>query len=104
MSEPGALAYPVVLMSMYGVARVGRAERWEALEWLRMGALAALFGTIVAVQVKLFMLGVAAQPIAFASAMVSLLGMAILIGLYVWERWQLWVRPLPRLTATLTID
>lgn len=101
MAEPGALAYPVVLMSMYGVARVGRAQRWEALEWLRMGALATLFGMVIAVQVKLVALGLAARPIAMLSLVLSFAGMTVLLGLYLHERWREWARPLPKLTAVL---
>jgi hypothetical protein len=88
MAEAGALAYPVVLAAMYGVARIGRHEMWESIEWLRLGALAILFGLVVAVQVKMVMLGVAAQPVPLFAGAVSLVGTAFIIGLYIWERWQ----------------
>lgn len=82
------LAYPVVMAAMYGVAKVGRRQHWEALEWLRMGALATLMGMIIAVQVKLVMLGLAREPVPLLSSVTSLLGMGAMVGLYMWERWQ----------------
>lgn len=100
MAEVGALAYPVVLASMYGVSRLGRGEAWGAFEYMRLGALAALFGFVVAVQVKLAMLGLVATPFALFSAFVSLGGAGFLIGLYLWERWQRRALP-PAPTAAL---
>lgn len=88
MVELGALAYPVVLAAMYGVFCVGRGERWGAFEWMRLAALAGLAGFIVAIQVKLAMIGAMASPLAKASAAMSLGGVACLLGLYLWERWQ----------------
>lgn len=82
------LAYVVVTGAMVALTKVGRKERWEALEWLRMGALSTLMGMIIAVQVKFVMLGFAREPVPLIAALTSLTGMACLVGLYVWERWQ----------------
>jgi hypothetical protein len=87
MSEAGVLAYPVVLAAMYGVFRVGRQERWGSFEWLRLGTLAILLGLLVAVQVKLVMLGVVREPFTVAAGAVSVVGMGFLVGLYLWEMW-----------------
>ena len=89
MAELGALAYPVILAAMYGVFRVGRGERWGLFEWMRLGALAALSGFVVSIQVKLAMIGAMTSPLAAASALLSLGGMGSLLGLYIWENWQM---------------
>lgn len=101
MVEPEVLAYPAVMMSMYAVAHIGRKQRWEALEWVRMGALATLFGMVIAVQVKRVSLGVITHPIGLLSVVVGLGGMTVLLALYIKER--PWSRPLPKLTATLRV-
>lgn len=87
MAEVGVMAYPVVLATMYGVARLGRDERWGSLEWLRFGALALLFGLIVSVQVTLVMIGLVASWFAIVAAAISVAGSAFLLGLYLWDRW-----------------
>ena len=87
MAEVGVLAYPVVLATMYGVYRVGRQERWGPFEWLRLGTLGILLGLVIAVQVKLVMLGVVREPFTLAAAIVSVFGMGLLVGLYIWDMW-----------------
>lgn len=82
------MMYPVVLAAMIGVFRIGRSERWGSLEWMRLGALSLLFGLVVAVQVKLAFLGLLWAPLPLVSALVSLVGVGLLVGLYLWERWQ----------------
>ena len=82
------LAYPVILAAMYGVCRLGRQERWGAFEWLRLGTLGLMMGLLVAVQVKLVMLGVVRDPWTMMSAVVSVAGMGCLVGLYLWEVWE----------------
>ena len=88
MSEAGVLAYPVLLGAMYGVFRVGRDERWGVYEWLRLGALALLMGVVVAVQVHLAMAGYVRDPMTVASSLLSIAGVATLMGLYLWTQWQ----------------
>ncbi|HVM45015.1 MAG TPA: hypothetical protein VM582_03680 [Candidatus Thermoplasmatota archaeon] len=82
------LAYPVLLAVMYVLVRMGRNERWGAYEWLRLGALAALMGLIIAVQVAFALAGYVRRPINVASAVVSVGGAATLMGIYLWGRWQ----------------
>lgn len=88
MVEAGVLAYPVLLAAMYGVFRVGRDERWGVYEWLRLGALACLMGLVVAVQVKFAMLGYVRDPLSIAASLLSIAGVAMLLGLYIWQSWQ----------------
>ena len=88
MAEVGVLAYPVLLAAMYGVYRVGREERWGIFEWMRLATLALLMGLVVAIQVKLAMLGFVRDPLTIAASLLSIAGMATLIGLYIWGQWQ----------------
>lgn len=88
MAEVGVLAYPVLVGAIYGVFRVGRDERWGVFEWLRLGALALLMGLVVAVQVKLAMLGLVRDPLTIAAALLSIGGVGTLMGLYIWQQWQ----------------
>lgn len=82
------LAYPVLLGAMYGVFRVGRDERWGIFEWLRLSTLALLMGLVIAIQVKLAMLGFVSDPLTIAAALLSIAGVATLLGLYIWQQWQ----------------
>ena len=104
MAEVGVLAYPVLLAAMYGVVRVGREVRWGIFEWIRLGALAVLMGLVVAVQVKFAMLGFIRDPLTIAAALLSIAGVAALVALYLWQRWQRHPVRLPKLTATFEFD
>ena len=88
MAEVGVLAYPILLGAMYGVFRVGRDERWGIFEWLRLATLALLMGLVVAIQVKLAMLGFVRDPLTIAASLLSIAGVATLLGLYIWQQWQ----------------
>lgn len=87
MAEVGVLAYPVILATMYGVYRIGRQQTWGGFEYMRLGTLAILLGLLIAVQVKLVMLGLVRGPFTLASALVSVFGMGLLVGLYIWDTW-----------------
>lgn len=82
------LAYPVLIGAIYGVFRVGRDEQWGVFEWLRLAALAVLMGLVIAIQVKLAMLGLVSDPLTIAASLLSIGGVAALLGLYIWLQWQ----------------
>lgn len=88
MAEAGVWAYPVLMLAMIAVARVGRREVWGTFEWMRLGALSALLGAATAIQVKLVMLGLLHTPVAFAMGFLSLVGVGALCGLYLWRCWD----------------
>ena len=92
MPAPEAFAYPLLLVAIYGVFRVGRARgpRLGVFEWTRLATLAALLGLVAAIQVRFAASGLLLSPVAMAAAVLSIAGVFGLVGLHALEVAESW--------------
>ena len=95
MPAPEAFAYPLLLVAIYGVFRVGRAPgmpRVGAFEWARLAALAGMVGLVAALQVRFAASGLLFTPVALAAAVLSIAGVFGLLALHALEVVEAWAR------------
>ena len=85
------LAYPTLLGAIYGAYRVGRAKgrgRDERFEFVRLLVLASLLGTLVAIQVRLAMVGLITSAWGITAGALGIAGTFALVGLQIVEWWE----------------
>lgn len=85
------LAYPLLLMAIYGIYRVGKGRGARAnvrFEWMRLGALATMLGLVMALQVRFVAAGYVTSPFGILGATLSIAGVFGLVGVNLLEIWD----------------
>lgn len=87
MPAPELVAYPALLLAIYGLYRVGRrtVPRMDGFEWARACSLAILVGVLVVVEIHLVRVGSIASTIRLFAAALGVAGCAALVGLTTYE-------------------
>lgn len=92
MLAPGPLvAYPLLLLAIYGIYRIGkhRGARTNArFEWMRLAALAMMLGLVMALQVRFVAAGYVTSPFGILGATLSIAGVFGLVGVNLLEIWD----------------
>lgn len=78
-----ALAYPVLLLAVYGASRAGAAFRGRALAWAWALLTAVLVGVVIAVHVRLAVAGLIRTPFQVTITSLGLGAIFVAVGIHV---------------------